>query len=398
METDKKTGTSRRSFVKAAGTGAIGIATLPLSTATAFAETDNVELAQSKRKVVLAEQGSFYIGGRTVTGPGKFDPSKPVIRASNEGATFYINQMYVNFQAPVRPRGLPLVFWHGGGLTGHIWESTPDGRPGFQTLFVQDRHTVYTIDQPGRGRGNIPTFNGPFGQLEEESIVNTVTANVSKERAWVRDRLGPAPGQFFENSQFPRGYEDNYFKEMGFSPSISSDEIVDAVVKLVTHIGPCVLVTHSASGVLGMRVATHAKNVRGIVAYEPATSIFPKGKVPEIPPLADKKSQIFPPFEIQESYFKKLAKIPIQFVFGDNIPKNPKSAYWFLDWWRVTRYAHSLSLEAINKLGGQASLLDLPTAGLRGNTHFPFTDRNNVQVASLLSDFLGKHGLDQNES
>jgi hypothetical protein len=32
---------------------------------------------------------------------------------------------------------------------------------------------------------------------------------------------------------------------------------------------------------------------------------------------------------------------------------------------------------------------------LRGNTHIPFADLNNVAVADLLSQFLAKHGLDK---
>jgi hypothetical protein len=36
----------------------------------------------------------------------------------------------------------------------------------------------------------------------------------------------------------------------------------------------------------------------------------------------------------------------------------------------------------------------LPEAGLRGNTHFMFSDLNNVQVADLLSAFLNRHRLD----
>jgi hypothetical protein len=36
----------------------------------------------------------------------------------------------------------------------------------------------------------------------------------------------------------------------------------------------------------------------------------------------------------------------------------------------------------------------LRDAGLVGNTHIPFADMNNVEVADLLSQFLGENGLD----
>jgi hypothetical protein len=38
--------------------------------------------------------------------------------------------------------------------------------------------------------------------------------------------------------------------------------------------------------------------------------------------------------------------------------------------------------------------LDLPEAGLAGNTHFPFSDLNNLAVADLLSGFLREKKLD----
>lgn len=42
----------------------------------------------------------------------------------------------------------------------------------------------------------------------------------------------------------------------------------------------------------------------------------------------------------------------------------------------------------------QLTVVHLPERGIRGNTHFPFSDLNNVQIADLMSQFLAKHGLD----
>jgi hypothetical protein len=36
----------------------------------------------------------------------------------------------------------------------------------------------------------------------------------------------------------------------------------------------------------------------------------------------------------------------------------------------------------------------LPEIGIRGNTHFPFADLNNVQIADLMAGFLARKGLD----
>jgi len=45
-------------------------------------------------------------------------------------------------------------------------------------------------------------------------------------------------------------------------------------------------------------------------------------------------------------------------------------------------------------MGGDATLVHLPEIGIRGNTHFPFSDLNNQQIADLMSRFLAKKGLD----
>ena len=41
------------------------------------------------------------------------------------------------------------------------------------------------------------------------------------------------------------------------------------------------------------------------------------------------------------------------------------------------------------------NLMHLPDIGIQGNSHFAFTDLNNVQIADLLSDYLKSKGLDK---
>ena len=49
----------------------------------------------------------------------------------------------------------------------------------------------------------------------------------------------------------------------------------------------------------------------------------------------------------------------------------------------------------MNKLGGDVTVVHLPEIGVHGNTHFPFSDRNNLQIADLMSEWLNKKGLDK---
>ena len=47
----------------------------------------------------------------------------------------------------------------------------------------------------------------------------------------------------------------------------------------------------------------------------------------------------------------------------------------------------------MNRRGGDVTVVHLPEIGIRGNTHFPFSDLNNLEIADLLSKFLEKKGL-----
>ena len=99
------------------------------------------------KPLVIQEQGSFLVGGNTITNPGKFDPYKP----STEGQTYSGDHAYVFYQVPVSPRKFPLIMWHGFGQFSKTWETTPDGREGYQNIFLRRRFSVYVIDQPRRG-------------------------------------------------------------------------------------------------------------------------------------------------------------------------------------------------------------------------------------------------------
>jgi hypothetical protein len=102
-----------------------------------------------KRKpepLMIQEQGSFAVGGSVTTAPGTFDPIKQgafnPAGTDSAGQTLHGDHPYVFYQVPVKARKLPLVFWHGHGQSAKTWESTPDGREGFQNIFLRRRFPV----------------------------------------------------------------------------------------------------------------------------------------------------------------------------------------------------------------------------------------------------------------
>jgi hypothetical protein len=106
--------------------------------------------------LMIQDQGSFAIGGSVITAPGTFDPIKQgaynPAGTDPAGQTLHGDHSYVFYQVPVNARKLPLIFWHGHGQSAKTWETTPDGREGFQNIFLRRRFPVYLIDQPRRGR------------------------------------------------------------------------------------------------------------------------------------------------------------------------------------------------------------------------------------------------------
>lgn len=331
----------------------------------------------SSAPLKIQEQGSFAVGGTVITSPGTFDPYKP----TPAGQTFRGDHAYIFYQVPVKARKLPLVMWHGIGQFSKTWETTPDGREGFQNIFIRRRYGVYVIDQPRRGDAGRST------------VAATITPTPDEQQWFGVFRIGIWPN-YFEGVQFARDTNtlNQYFRQM--VPNIGPIDInvnVKAVSALFEKIGPAILVSHSHSGGMGWLTAVNHPNVKAIASYEPGSGfLFPEGEVPSPMPSSGGTLEAA---AVPMSDFMKLTKIPIIIYYGDNIPASP-SPNPGADGWRVRLAMARLWRDAVNRRGGDVTVVHLPEAGIKGNTHFPFSDLNNVEVADLLSKWLKEKGLD----
>jgi len=343
--------------------------------------TSPSEIAVEREKpapLILEEQGSFAVGGTVISNPGTFDPNIQ----TPAGQTFHGDHAYVFFQIPVNARKLPLVLWHGAGQFSKTWETTPDGREGYQNIFLRRRFGVYVIDQPRRGdagRSTLPV---------------TITPTPDEQGWFGSFRLGIWP-DFFPGVQFSHDPDalNQYFRQMAPNTGPFDVDVVSAAVAaLFDKIGPGILVTHSQGGGPGWSTAIKSQNVRAIVAYEPGSNfIFPEGEAP--PPMPSS----FGPLEALGApltEFMLLTKIPIVIYYGDFIPETP-TANPGQDQWRVRLQMARLWRDAVNARGGDVTVVHLPEVGIHGNTHFPFSDRNNIQIADLASEWLNRKGLDK---
>ena len=106
--------------------------------------------------LMIQEQGSFFASGKVITAKGRYTTENP---GNHAGQTFHGDHVYLSYQKPVDAKLLPIVFLHGAGQSGKTWESTPDGREGFGTLFLRKGYSTYIVDQPRRGRAGNSTVS-----------------------------------------------------------------------------------------------------------------------------------------------------------------------------------------------------------------------------------------------
>ena len=131
------------------------------------------------------------------------------------GGHITVNQMYVRYMVPQSGDGkVPGVMVHGATLTGKSWETTPDGRIGWDEYFVRKGHPVYVPDQVGRGRSgfNQAAFNNArAGAAPPTGLPRWI--RFSDEVVWPNFRFGLKPGAPYPDSQFPVSAVDELSKQ-----------------------------------------------------------------------------------------------------------------------------------------------------------------------------------------
>lgn len=308
------------------------------------------------RVLVVREQGSFFVGGQpffTQTGNDTTPAS-----ARNPG-TATINQSYVEYQIPVDQRSrYPLILLPGGGHSGKVYETTPDGREGWATYFLRHGFAVYNADGVNRGGSSYDITNIVLVRQGAAPITAIPGMNrYTHELAWTQFRIGPAPGVPFPTTQFPVEAFEQYTNQLvpAFRDAIEDDKNVAALVALLDRIGPSIVLTWSQSGRFGFRAAVQRPQlVKALVALEPA-AVSAAGEMTGVS-AAD---------------LETISHIPVLLEAGD------------FDTPRISSLRNFAA-----RLGDNASVLVLPEQGIFGNGHVVMVEKNNLQVADLIIDYL----------
>jgi hypothetical protein len=306
----------------------------------------------------VAKQGSFFVGGRDV----KSD-TLSLLPAYAASGTVSVDQMYVRYQVPAQSPHAPIVLIHGCCLTGKTWETTPDGRMGWDEYYLRKGHAVYVIDQTWRGRSasDISAINAvKSGKAPVDKLPAVFAAG--REGAWAIFRFGPEYPKTFDGQRFPLSGIDEFWKQMvpdWLNAQPTPNPTVPALSRLAKQLKGAVLMSHSQSGIYPFQAAQlDTAGIAAIVSIEP-------GACPAT------NADIAP-----------FTKMPILVLFGDYVDLS-------------TRWAPRLKscrefVDAVTKAGGKAELMLLPEMGIKGNTHMLMQDSNSLEIADMMSAWIVK--------
>jgi pimeloyl-ACP methyl ester carboxylesterase len=346
----------------------------------------------------ITRQGYVFAGGKYST---------------VQGAQVMSGQIFAEFQIPARLRHpYPIVMIHGGNQTGTNFTGTPDGREGWAQFFLRQGYAVYVMDQAGRGKSAYQA--GLYGSAVAPDLVSTQKRFTAIERynLWPQAHLhtqwpgagipgDPIFDQFFA-SQVP-GIADYTVQQQ-----LSSD----AIIALLEKIGPVILLTHSQSGPLGWPVADARPDlVKAILSIEPNGPPFfnvenvgapewfrdaadkqrPWG-ITAVPlhylPAAKNADEL----EIerqQQPDNSELSRCWLQKNPAHQLPNLQKMPILILTSESSYHAAYDhCTAKYLEQAGVHAKWIRLPDAGIHGNGHMMMLEKNNAEIAALMSRWL----------
>jgi len=193
----------------------------------------------------------------------------------------------------------------------------------------------------------------------------------SDEVVWPNFRFGSKPGAPFPDSQFPVAAVDELSKQgvpdMSFGMPRPSPTI-KALSALATELRGVVLMGHSQSGPFPLDAALlDPSATRGLVLVEPGRS----------------------PDTYTDPQIAVLATVPILVVFGDH--RDTPTGISIRPSWQLSFEGCQALIGRVKAAGGDAQMLNPSDRGIRGNSHMIMQDKNHLQIADLILQWIGEH-------
>ena len=185
--------------------------------------------------------------------------------------TYQVEQMYVQYFLPTNEKGAyPLLMWHGGGLTGATYETTPDGREGWLNYFLRKGWSVYNSDAVERGRAGWAQYPDIF---KGEPVFLTTANPFERFRIGAAGSYDPDPAKrkLLPGNQFPNEGYENFTKQNVPRWTTNDDATLAAYIAEIDRVCPCVILFHSQAGAFGFKAAqARPDKVKALIAVEPA--------------------------------------------------------------------------------------------------------------------------------
>jgi pimeloyl-ACP methyl ester carboxylesterase len=340
-------------------------------------------------------QGYFFVGGRYV---------------ETEKGPLMERQMYVEYQKPTRVKQrYPIVMIHGAAQTGSNFTGTPDGRKGWAEFFVERGYVVYIVDQPARGRSPYNDALGPNVRFPSSQIEQRFTAH-EKFNLWPQAKLhtqwpGDGPGKGQRGDPIFDQFYASQVQYLGSNP-MTQQLIRDAASALLDKIGPAIIMTHSQSGAFGWAIAdARPKLVKGIVAAEPSGPPFRNAVFSEEPARLWGMTDIAITYDPPVTDPKQMAVVEQAAADGPNLTKcmmqkEPARRLPTLAGIPILILAAESSYHAaydhctskyLTQAGVQNTFVRLETVGLRGNGHMLMIEKNNLEIADFIDQWMTKN-------
>lgn len=217
----------------------------------------------------LKDFGSYTAGGRlhevTEGVPEIVQFTRTTSYEVDPRGHFAVEHAYVQYFIPEnRNNEPPIVFVHGGGMSGSCWETTPDGRPGWLHLALDRGYECHVVDNVERGRAGFAP-----GLWDGTPLLRSL------EEAWVLFRIGTRAGFAtrtpFEGQRFPVEHFDAFARSFVPRWLHTTRLQVDALCKVLAKTGPAIVICHSQGGEITFdahQLAAHL--IERIIALEPS--------------------------------------------------------------------------------------------------------------------------------